>query len=113
MVRTIEQILGLPPMNAIDATALPMFDCFNNTLDKKTFAFEKNNIPLNEMNQSASSLSGKAKKFALQSSLPEFDHIDGGNDDLLNRILWFASKGNTPYPKQMTLPKKDQKDDDD
>lgn len=112
MVRTIEQILGLPPMNAIDATALPMFDCFNNTLDKKTFAFEKNNIPLNEMNQSAASLSGKAKKLALQSSLPEFDHIDGGNDDQLNRILWFASKGNTPYPEKLTLPKKDQKDDD-
>jgi YVTN family beta-propeller protein len=113
IVRTIEQILGLPPMNVIDATALPMFDCFNDKLVKKTYAFEKNNIPLNEMNQSASSLSGKAKKFALQSSLPEFDHIDGGNDDLLNRILWFASKGNTPYPKQMTLPKKDQKDEDD
>ncbi|MFI5132586.1 MAG: alkaline phosphatase family protein, partial [Chitinophagales bacterium] len=26
MVRTIEQILGIPPMNVIDATALPMFD---------------------------------------------------------------------------------------
>jgi hypothetical protein len=49
----------------------------------------------------------------LQSSLPEFDHIDGGNEDLLNRILWFAAKENTPYPKQMTLSKKDQKDDDD
>ncbi|MEO6705382.1 MAG: alkaline phosphatase family protein, partial [Ginsengibacter sp.] len=113
IIRTIEQILGLPPMNIIDATALPMFDCFNETPVKKTYSFEKNNIPLNEMNKSAVSLSGKAKKFALQSSLPEFGHIDGGNDDLLNRILWFAAKGNTPYPKQMTLSKKDQKDIDD
>ena len=113
IVRTIEQILGLPPMNVIDATALPMFDCFNETAAKKKYSFEKNNIPLDEMNKTAASLSGKAKKFALQSSLPEFDHIDGGNDDLLNRILWFAAKENTPYPKQMTLSKKDQKDDDD
>jgi YVTN family beta-propeller protein len=113
IVRTIEQILGLPPMNVIDATALPMFDCFTETPVKKMYSFEKNNIPLNEMNKTAASLSGKAKKFALQSSLPEFDHIDGGNDNLLNRILWFAAKGNTPYPKQMTLSKKDQKDDDD
>jgi hypothetical protein len=112
MVRTIEQILGLPPMNVMDATALPMFDCFNDTLVKRTYAFEKNNIPLNEMNQNAASLSGKAKKFAMQSALPQFDHIDGGNDDLLNKILWFASKGNTPYPEKLTLPKKDQKDDD-
>jgi hypothetical protein len=113
MVRTIEQILGLPPMNVIDATALPMFDCFNGTPVKKAYSFEKNIIPINEMNQSAASLSGKAKKFALQSSLPEFAQIDAGNDDLLNRILWFAAKGNRPYPKQLTLPKKDQKDDDD
>ena len=28
IVRTIEQILGIPPMNSIDATALPMFNCF-------------------------------------------------------------------------------------
>jgi hypothetical protein len=113
IVRTIEQILGLPPMNVVDATALPMFDCFNDTPIKKTFSFLKNNIPLNEMNKSSVSLSGKAKKFSLQSSLPEFKHIDGGNDDLLNHILWFASKGNTPYPKQMILPKKERKDTDD
>jgi hypothetical protein len=24
--------------------------------------------------------------------------VDSGNDDLLNRILWFAEKGNAPYP---------------
>ena len=35
MVRTIEQILGIPPMNIIDATALPMYDCFT-TIKKQT-----------------------------------------------------------------------------
>ena len=113
MVRTIEQILGLPPMNIMDATALPMFNCFSNTAEKSVYSFVKNNVPLNEMNKSTASLKGKAKKFAEQSMLPEFAHIDGGNDDLLNRILWFASKGNTPYPKENTLPKEDRKDADD
>ena len=28
MVRTIEQILGLPPMNQLDASATPMASCF-------------------------------------------------------------------------------------
>ncbi len=113
MVRTIEQILGLPPMNIIDATALPMFDCFTENPDKSAYSFLKNNIPLDEMNKSAASLTGKAKKYALLSSLPELDHIDSGNDDLLNRILWFAAMGKKPYPRQMTLPKKERKDDDD
>ncbi len=40
--------------------------------------------------------------YAKKSMLPEFDGIDSGNDDLLNRILWFAEKGNTPYPAKYT-----------
>ncbi len=43
-------------------------------------------------------MTGKALHFAKKSMLPEFDGVDTGNDDLLNRILWFAAKGNTPYP---------------
>jgi YVTN family beta-propeller protein len=112
MVRTIEQILGIPPMNIMDATALPMFNCFSQTKNSKPYAAVKNNIPLNEMNKSTASLTGKAKEYALLSALPQFDHIDSGDDDLLNRILWFAAKGNEPYPKKMTLPKKYRKDDD-
>jgi hypothetical protein len=106
MVRTIEQILGIPPMNVMDATAMPMFGCFNQTKNSSPYVSVKNNIPLDEMNKSAASLTGKAREYALLSSKPEFDHIDSGNDDLLNRILWFAAKGNQPYPKKMTIPKK-------
>ena len=113
IVRTIEQILGIPPMNVVDATALPMFDCFTGSFNKTPFAFLKNNIPLNEMNKSTASLSGKAKKYSKLSSLPEFEHIDSGNDDLLNRIIWFASMGSKPYPAKWVLPKKVRKDDDD
>ena len=113
MVRTIEQILGIPPMNVIDATALPMYDCFTTLPDQEPYVKLMNRIPLNEMNKSTASLTGKAKKYALLSATPQFEHIDGGNDDLLNRILWYASKGNVPYPKEMTLPKRERVDGDD
>jgi hypothetical protein len=63
MLRTMEQILGLPPMNVIDATALPMFDCFSKTPD---FSFKykprQNLIPLDEMNPIRAKLSGAALK---------------------------------------------------
>jgi DNA-binding beta-propeller fold protein YncE len=104
MVRTIEQILGIPPMNAIDATALPMFDAFTGTFNNAPYTFLKNNIPLNEMNKSAATLSGKAKQLTILSSSPQFDHVDKGDDDLLNRIIWFSVKGNMPYPKNKMLP---------
>ena len=113
IVRTIEQILGIPPMNVVDATALPMFSCFGGNFDPTPYAPVKNTVPLNEMNKPAASLSGKARKYSLLSSLPEFDHIDGGDDDLLNRIIWFASMGDKPYPRGMTLPKKERKEDGD
>lgn len=98
IVRTIEQILGLPPMNIQDAIASTMADCFINEKNLTPYEAIPNNIPLNEMNPELTSLSGKALHFARKSLLPEFDGIDTGNDDLMNRILWFASKGNTPYP---------------
>jgi hypothetical protein len=43
--------------------------------------------------------------------LPEFDGVDSGNDDLLNRILWFAAKGDTPYPFDYTGADSDGDDD--
>lgn len=98
MVRTMEQILGIPPMNIIDATALPMFDCFSDS--KKTYAYQviPNNIPLNKMNKPVAQLKGKAKYYARLSANKAFKEPDSGNDDMMNKILWFAAKGNEKYP---------------
>jgi len=98
MVRTIEQILGLPPMNIQDAIANPMADCFGNTIDKTPYKAVLNNIPIDEMTAPLASLKGRTLHYAKKSMLPEFEKVDAGNDDLLNRILWFAAKGNAPYP---------------
>jgi hypothetical protein len=109
IVRTIEQILGIPPMNAIDATALPMFKCFNDKPSSFVYTPLPNQIPLNEMNKQMSLLKGKDLYYARQSLRPEFEHIDGGNDDLMNRIIWNATKGNLHYPKKFAG--KDEDDD--
>jgi YVTN family beta-propeller protein len=98
MVRTIEQILGLPPMNIQDAIANPMANCFGTTPDITPYQALPSNIRIDEISAPLTSLSGKALYFAKKSMLPEFDGVDSGNDDLLNRILWFAAKGNTDYP---------------
>ena len=50
LLRTMELMLGLPPMNQMDATATPMFDCFTNTPDFTAFDAVTNNVPLDEMN---------------------------------------------------------------
>ena len=100
MVRTIEQILGLPPMNIQDAIANPMTNCFKTEADLSPYTAIPNKVPLDELNPQLMSLSGKALYYAKKSLLPEFDAIDGGNDDLLNRILWFEARGNASYPEK-------------
>jgi len=102
MVRTIEQILGLPPMNIQDAIATPMFDCFTDTPDFQPYVSVKNKIPLDEMNPELISLTGKSLHYARLSLEPQFDGIDSGNDNLFNHILWFSTIGNIPYPAKFS-----------
>jgi hypothetical protein len=98
MVRTIEQILGLPPMNIQDAIATPMVDCFNDTPDYTPYESVKNQIPLDEMNPPLKALAGKPLHYARLSMDPQFDGIDTGNDVVFNHILWNSTMGNIPYP---------------
>jgi YVTN family beta-propeller protein len=113
MVRTIELILGIPPMNTIDATALPMFDCFGGKPNATPYTYLPNVIPLDRMNTPESKLHGQELNYERLSSGPQFAHVDAGDDDLLNRILWFHAMRKTPYPKHMTLPRKEREKDDD
>ena len=99
MVRTIEQILGIPPMNVIDATALPMFDCFGDKKQSYSYQFITNNIPLNEMNKSVGQLKGRARDYARLSAEKAFKEVDGGDDNMMNKILWFDAKGNENTPR--------------
>ncbi|MDB5275645.1 MAG: Phosphoesterase family protein [Ferruginibacter sp.] len=98
MLRTIEQILGVPPMNIMDGTARLMMDCFTTQKDTSAYTYLPNNIPLNQMNKDLKTLQGKARKYALQSQEEVFNEVDGGEDDAMNRILWFYAKGEEKYP---------------
>jgi Phosphoesterase family len=89
LLRTIEQILGVPPMNSLDATATPMFDCFFESKDNKGYSTLANRINLEEMNAPISSLKGKALNYAQISK--KFVHIDDGDDSEFNKVLWYAT----------------------
>ena len=63
ILRTIEQILGLAPMNQFDASATPMFDCFTEKPDFRPFLSVPNFIALDELNpQLASTANPLLKK---------------------------------------------------
>jgi YVTN family beta-propeller protein len=100
LLRTIELMLGLPPMNQLDATATPMSDCFTNTPDLTPFAALPSNIPLDQMNPEPRKVSDPLlRKHAYASARLPLDQPDQCPEDLLNRILWHALKGSqAPYP---------------
>lgn len=98
MVKTIELILGLPPMTQLDLSATPMRNCFTDKPDLTAYVRLKNNIALDEMNKPVEKLKGKEKEFALKSMELDFDEEDKADEDTLNRILWFAMRGDRPYP---------------
>ena len=47
MLRTMELILGLPPLSQFDAAARPMFDSFTDKADLTPYAHEPARIDLN------------------------------------------------------------------
>ena len=101
ILRTIELILGLPPMNQIDATATAMSDCFNDTPDFTPYVAVPANIPLDRMNPNPKSISDATlRKDAMASATLPLHEVDRCPEDVLNRILWHAMKGPLePYPQ--------------
>jgi hypothetical protein len=104
ILRTIEQILGLPPMNQFDAAALPMFDCFTETPDFTPFKAVPNLVPLDMMNPPKEAIDDPLlRELAVLSDRLDFKRIDACPEDVLNRILWHAAKGSSiPFPKWAT-----------
>ncbi|MEW6742648.1 MAG: alkaline phosphatase family protein [Planctomycetota bacterium] len=99
MVKTIELILGLPPMNQMDLLATPMGDCFTVVPDFTPYTCRENKIPLDRLNASLDQLDGPALLDAVASLELDLEDVDRADEDTLNRILWRAAKGpDVPYP---------------
>lgn len=101
ILRTIEQILGLPPMNQFDATATPMFDCFTDEPDFRPFKAVANRVPLDELNPEPKNISDRLlRKNAVVSTRLNLKRIDACPETVLNRIIWHSVKGSAePYPE--------------
>ena len=91
-LRTIELILGLPPMSQYDAAAEPMWRCFNTTAVHPPFHATANLVDLNLKNVEENRLSRLSEKFDLSKE----DRIP---DTQFNEVIWAAVKGlNSPCP---------------
>ncbi|MBI4605995.1 MAG: phosphoesterase, partial [Planctomycetes bacterium] len=108
LVRTIELILGLPPMNQFDASSTPLTDCFTDEPDFTPFDAVPTRVPLDQLNPEPAALGDPLlREHAVASAALPLDRIDACPEGLLNRILWHAMKGpDAPYPAWATRSRK-------
>jgi YVTN family beta-propeller protein len=108
VVKTIELMLGLPPMDQLDLSATPLRGCFRDEPDRTPFASVPSRVPLDELNPALDRLQGKARYWAEKSLALDFDREDEADEDTLSRILWHAARGyDTPYPEVRVRGRKD------
>ncbi len=113
VIRTIEQILGLPVMNQFDASATPMFDCFGEKADLAPFTAVPARVPLDQMNPAPAAITDPVlRRDAIASAKMNFREVDRAPEAQLNRILWRARKGSAaPYPEWAVATDADDDDD--
>jgi YVTN family beta-propeller protein len=105
VVRTIEQILGLPPMNQLDLAAEPMFGAFADRPDYAPYKVLPNNVPLDTMNGTAAQATNPMQKAWLTwSEKQDFRSEDQLAFAPFNRMTWYATTGwKRPYPGDATV----------
>lgn len=109
VLRTMELILGLPPMSQYDAAAKPLFDCFMTT---PTFA---------PYRAKAAQVDTEARNLALNESAERSAHFNLAKEDAapdldLNEVIWKSVKGEDavmPAPRRSAFIKLEQKKDED
>jgi hypothetical protein len=108
MLRTIELILGLPPMSQYDAAAEPMWRCFSSNYNATPFLAVPANISLDEKNI-------KNTASAKISATFDFSKEDRIPDLVFSEVIWKAVKGENsvmPAPVRSAFLKTNKKDND-
>ncbi len=90
MLRTMELILGIPPMSQYDAAAPPMFSLFSPNPDVSAYRCEQPRMNLDEKNKTGSYGQSSMEKYNLRRE-------DAIPDRAFSEIIWRSIKG-TPMP---------------
>ena len=99
MLRSIEQMLGMDPMNKFDALTPPLAACFTDTPDLTPYTQVPAPIALDEMNPPKIALKGRERYWTEQSLKLDWSGLDRPDPQKLNQILWHTLNGvDAPYP---------------
>lgn len=113
MLRTMELILGLPPLNQLDASATPMLNSFSDTPNLAPYDAVPNSIPLDRLNPPLKAIRDPRQLHWAQVSLEmPLDEVDEADEDTLNRVIWHSVRGrDDTYPAWAVLAEADEDDE--
>ena len=109
MLRTIELILGLPPMSQYDAAATPMWELFTATPDLAPYTVLPAQVDIQERNMAWNESARRSANFDLA-------HEDRVPDLELNEVVWKAVHGEhavMPAPRRIAFVKLQAAEEDD
>ncbi len=99
MLRSIELMLGIDPMNRFDALTPPLAACFMETPDYTPYAVRANQVALDDMNPPTTTQTGKELYWTKRSIALDWSAPDRADPVVLNQVLWHTFHGvDTPYP---------------
>ncbi len=94
MIHTMEELLGLPPMNLFDAHAPLMTPLLSGPGTQPPYTVDDSNL----RNGLVYKMNAKKAPGAKESSKMDFSRPDAANAARLNEILWRNAKGDVPMP---------------
>jgi phospholipase C len=111
VLRTMELILGLPPMSQYDAAARPLYECFQAAPNPLPYQAKPAQVDLNERNVAWNKSAQRSEEFdfATEDAAPDLD---------LNEVIWKSVRGESavmPAPRRgafLQLERKRDRDDD-
>jgi YVTN family beta-propeller protein len=101
MLRSIEMMLGIDPMNRFDGLSKPIDTCFSDTLDLTPYDAVPNRIALDLKNPGAdaATMTPQDKYWLAKNQSLDWSFLDAPDPYWLNRIIWASlHKDGTPYP---------------
>ncbi|HLK67730.1 MAG TPA: bifunctional YncE family protein/alkaline phosphatase family protein [Bryobacteraceae bacterium] len=102
MIRTIQEILRIPPRTRFLKSARPMTSIFTAQTDVTPYEHLVPKVAIDEMNAPLRALGGRRLWAARQSAAMNWNDLDDIPEDTLNHILWWDAKGyDTPYPVRL------------
>ena len=105
LIRTMEILLGMQPMNQLDASAAPI-DIFRDQPDLRTFKSTLPDVALNNLIVPARAAGNTTQAYWMKCTAEQdLAHADMADPRVMNEIIWYSVRGaGSPMPQISRLP---------